>query len=210
MKPPPPSSTVRENVFASIAAGVRFLATDPVLRSVLLMLLVTCLLARPYAQLLPAYAAHVVHVDARGLGFLLASSGLGAICGSFLTAIVGAHRRGRVWFASAIMMAASVVLLGSVRSYLAALPVLAFLGLSVLSFAGSSNVLLQTLSPDDMRGRAISVFSMIILGVVPAGSLVLGSLASVIGIPATLQFGGAVALVVAVAVWSTNPALRAA
>lgn len=208
MKSPPPSSTVRENVLASIFAGLRFLVTHPVLRSVLLLLLATCLLVRPYMQLLPAYAAHVVHVDARGLGFLFAAVGCGAICGSFVTAIVGAHRRGGVWFASAVVMACGAIVLGSVHTFTAALATLAVLGLSVLSFAGSSNVLLQTLSPEDMRGRAISVFSMIMLGLVPAGSLLLGSIASVVGIPASLQAGGVTALALAIVIWSTNPALR--
>ena len=210
MKPPPPSSTVHENVLASIWAGLRFLVTHPVLRSVLLLLLATCLLVRPYVQLLPAYAAHVVHVDARGLGFLFAAVGCGAICGSFLTAIVGAHRRGPVWFASAVVMACGAIVLGSVHTFAAALATLAVLGLAALSFAGSSNVLLQTLSPEDMRGRAISVFSMIILGLVPAGSLLLGSIASVVGIPASLQAGGVAALAIAIGIWSTNPALRSA
>ena len=91
-----------------------------------------------------------------------------------------------------------------------AVVVLAFMGLAVLSFAGSSNVLLQTLSPDEMRGRAISVFAMIILGLVPAGSLLLGSLASVVGLQASLSVGGAVALVIAIVIWATDPQLRAA
>ncbi len=208
MKPPAPSSTVHENVLASIWAGLRFLATHPVLRSVLLLLLATCLLVRPYVQLLPAYAVHVVHVDARGLGFLFAAVGAGAICGSFVTAIIGARRRGVVWFASALSMACGTIVLGSVHTLPAALATLAVLGLSVLSFAGSSNVLLQTLSPDEMRGRAISVFSMIILGLVPAGSLLLGSIASVTGIPASLQGGGVAALAIAIIIWFSNPALR--
>ena len=209
MRPPPPSSTVHENVFASIVAGLRFLFTHPVLRSVILLLLATCLLVRPSVQLLPAYAQHVAHVDARGLGLMLAAVGAGAICGSFVTAILGARRRGLVWFASALAMALGVAALGSAHSLPVVLAVLALLGLAVLSFAGSSNVLLQTLSPDDMRGRAISVFSMIILGLVPAGSLVLGSLASVLGLPETLQGSGVLAAVIAVLVWSGNAALRA-
>jgi hypothetical protein len=69
---------------------------------------------------------------------------------------------------------------------------------------------LQTLSPDEMRGRAISVFAMIILGLVPAGSLLLGSLASVVGLQASLSVGGAVALVIAIVIWATDPQLRAA
>ena len=191
-------------------AGMRFLAGHPVLRSVVVMLAVTCLLVRPYTQLLPAYAAHVVHVDARGLGVLLAASGVGAIGGSVVTAIVGARRRGPVWFASAVVMSLGSIALGIANSFGIAVVVLAFMGLAVLSFAGSSNVLLQTLSPDEMRGRAISVFAMIILGLVPAGSLLLGSLASVVGLQASLSVGGAVALVLAIVIWATDPQLRAA
>jgi MFS family permease len=209
MQSPPPSSTVHENVFASMAAGVRFLAFDPVLRSVLLLLLATSLLVRPFQQLMPAYAAHVVHTDARGLGLLLAAVGIGAICGSLLTALVGAHRRGRIWFASALVMSAGVVALGCVHVFAAAFAVLVIVGVAVLSFAGSSNVLLQTLSPDEMRGRAISVFSMIMLGLVPAGSLLLGSFASVAGLPASLIAGGSLGLLTALLVWFTNPSLRA-
>jgi MFS family permease len=210
MKPSPPSSTVREGVLSSILAGVRFLVGHHVLRSVVAMLVVTCLLVRPFSQLMPAYAAHVVHVDARGLGLLLAASGAGAILGSLVTAFVPERRRGVVWFASALLMAAGTIVLGLVHSFTIAVIVLVFIGLAVLSFAGSSNVMLQSMSPDDMRGRAISVFSMIILGLVPAGSLVLGSLATFVGLEASLVSGGAVAFVATLAIWLTNPELRAA
>ncbi|MBV9646801.1 MAG: MFS transporter [Candidatus Eremiobacteraeota bacterium] len=208
MKPPAPSSAAPQNLAAAIAAGIRFLAGHTVLRPIVLMLVVTCALVRPYSQLLPAYAAHVVHVDARGLGLLFAASGFGAILGSTVTAIVGSRRRGTVWFVSAAGMSLGVFLLGFVHSYAVALVVLVGIGLCVLSFAGSSNVLLQTLSPDHMRGRAISVFSMIILGVVPLGSLLLGSLASMIGLPLALTGGGAASLVLAVAVFLRNAELQ--
>jgi MFS family permease len=209
MQPAPPSSTVREGVLTSIVAGLRFLFGHHVLRYVVLMLLITCILVRPYAQLLPAYAAHVVHVDARGLGLLLAASGLGAIFGSLLTALVGSGRRGTVWFFSAVLMSLGTIVLGTVHVFWVALLVLVFIGLAVLSFAGSSNVLLQTLSPDDMRGRAISVFSMIILGLVPAGSLLLGSIASLVGLPTAISGGGVVCLVIAIAIYASDPELRA-
>jgi hypothetical protein len=105
-------------------------------------------------------------------------------------------------------MSAGVIALGSVHVFAVAVVVLAVIGLAVLSFAGSSNVLLQTLSAPDMRGRAISVFSMIILGIVPLGSLALGSLATLVGLQASLVTGGAIGLIVATVVWITNPALR--
>jgi MFS family permease len=209
MKSPPPSSTTRENVFASIRAGIRFLAMHPVLRSILPPLFAACLLVRPYQQLMPAYAKHVIGVDARGLGFLLGAVGVGAICGSLLTAFVGARRRGLIWFASACVMACGSIALGFVHTFGVALGVLVFMGLSVMSFTGSSNVLLQSLSPEDMRGRSISVFAMIVLGGVPAGSLLVGSVATFIGLQAGLALGGATFLAIVIAVWATNARLRA-
>jgi MFS family permease len=208
MAPSAPSSTTREGFFAAIFAGIRFIFGHSVLRQVVLMLVVTCLFVRPYTQLLPAYAAHVIHVDARGLGVLLAASAVGAIAGALLTAIVGSRRRGAVWFASAVVQSIGFMLLGLVHVYAVSLAVLVIIGMAVLSFAGSSNVMIQMLSPDDMRGRAISVFSMIMLGVVPAGSLVLGSLASAIGLPHAMVAGGAAALVVAVWVYASDAKLR--
>jgi MFS family permease len=208
MHPAPSSATKREHVFASIAAGIRFLWSDRVLRSVVLLLVVTCLLVRPYAQLLPAYAAHTVHVDAGGLGMLLAATGVGAILGSLVTAIVGSHKRGVVWFASAVLMSVCAIVLGTVHVFAVALVVLVAMGLAVLSFAGSSNVLLQTLSPDEMRGRSISVFSMVILGLVPTGSLLLGSLASLAGLSIAIVSGGSASLVLAVWIFAANHDLR--
>jgi MFS family permease len=208
MRPAPPSSTTRENVWTSITAGMKFLARHPVLRWVVLLLAVVCLLVRPYAQLLPAYAAHVVHVDARGLGAMLAASGIGAIFGSIVTAVVGSRRRGQVWFASAVGMALGTMVLGLVHVYWVSLVVLPFIGLAILSFTGSSNVMLQTLAPDDMRGRAISVFSMVILGLVPAGSLLMGTIGAVVGLPHTITGGGILALAIAIWIYATNKPLR--
>jgi MFS family permease len=208
MRPAPPSSAAREPMLEAMAAGARFLFGHPVLRSVVTLLVVTCICVRPYSQLMPAYAAHIVHVDARGLGLLLAASGVGAIGGSIITAVIGARRRGIVWFVSALVMSLSSMLLGITHVFAVALGILVVLGMAVLSFAGSSNVLLQTLAPDEMRGRAISVFSMIMLGFVPLGSLALGSLATLIGLPRAVVLGGAVSLVLAMVVFMKNAALR--
>ncbi len=141
MRPVPPSSTVSENIGASVVAGIRFLVGHRILRSVLLLLVITCLFVRPYSQLMPAYAAHVVHVNAQGLGFLLASSGCGAIAGSIFTALIGTRRRGIIWFSSATLMACGTIVLGAVHVFWIAVAVLVFVGFAVLSFAGNSNVL---------------------------------------------------------------------
>jgi MFS family permease len=208
MKPAPPSSRVRGNVVAAIVEGVRFLLGHPVLRWVVLLLVITSLTVRPYNFLLPAYAVHVVHTDARGLGWLMAATGAGAICGAFFTAATGGERRGTIWLVSCALAALGLAALGLTTTMAVAAPILAVIGLATLSFIGSSNILLQTLAPDDMRGRAVSVYSMILLGLVPLGSLLVGSLATVIELRWTFVVGGLIAAGCALFVALTQPQVR--
>ena len=208
MQPAPPSSTRRGNVLAAILEGVRFLIVHPVLRWVVLLLVVSSVTIRPYNFLLPAYAVHVVHTDAKGLGLLMAATGVGAICGAFFTAATGSDRRGSIWIASAVIAALGIVGLGLTPWFGVAALSLCVVGLATLSFIGSSNILLQTLSPDDMRGRVISVYGMILLGFVPLGSLLLGALASLMPMRVTFVLGGAISAGVALWIAIAQPAVR--
>ncbi len=210
MKPAPPSSTRRGNVIAAIAEGVRFLAGHPVLRWVVLLLVVTSLTVRPYNFLLPDYAVYAVHTDARGLGWLMAAAGAGAIVGAFFTAATGGERRGIIWCVSAVLASLGVALLGLTDRLGIAAGVLSLIGLATLSFIGSSNILLQTLAPDEMRGRALSVYSMILLGLVPLGSLLVGAIASLFELRWTFVGAGTLGLLIALWIVLSKPEVRQA
>ena len=208
MKPAPPSSKRRGNVFGAVLEGVRFLIAHPVLSWVVLLLVVTSLTVRPYNFLLPAYAVHVVHTGAKGLGLLMAAGGIGAIGGAFFTAATGGERRGTIWLVSAVCASLGVAALGLTSHFGVAALILTVTGLGTMSFIGSSNILLQTLAPDEMRGRAVSVYSMILLGLVPLGSLLVGSLATLLELRWTLVLAGAVAALVVLFVALTQPQVR--
>jgi MFS family permease len=209
MHPVPASSTRRDSIWSSIRDGIVFLERHPVLRWVILLLIVNSLLVRPYNFLLPAYAAHVLDTDARGLGVLLAATGIGAMCGALATAAFVPERRSALWASAALITALGAIGLGFTASLPVALVVLATMGLATLTFLGSSNILLQTLAPDEMRGRVISVYSMVVLGFVPAGTLLLGSLASLLNLREALIAGGVVSAVCTVWVYAAHPRLRA-
>jgi MFS family permease len=210
MRPAPPASTRRGNVFGAILDGVRFLIGHPVLRWVVLLLVVTSLTVRPYNFLLPAYAIHVLHTDAKGLGWLMAATGIGAIGGAFFTAATGGERRGTIWVGSSILTALGVIALALTTNFWLAALFLAVIGLATLSFIGSSNILLQTLAPDEMRGRAISVYSMILLGFVPLGSLLIGTLASLLQLRWTLVIGGVISVLISLWIAVASPQVREA
>lgn len=209
MTPVAASSARRDSVWTSIREGVAFLERHPVLRWVVVLLVVSSLLVRPYNFLLPAYAAHVMHTDARGLGALMAASGLGAMGGAIATAAFVPVRRSLLWAASALLIAVGAIGLGAAPAMPAALAVLGLMGLATLTFLGSSNILLQTLAPDEMRGRVISVYSMIVLGLVPAGTLLLGSLASLLNLRAAFVIGGVVCALCTIWIYAAHPKLRA-
>lgn len=210
MKPAPAGAAKPEPVLAAMWSGIRFLAGHPVLRWIVLILIVNAILLRPYSFLLPAYALNVVGTDARGLGWLMAAAGAGGIGGAVFTAVVNLERRGLVWFAASTTMGAATVVLGLLHAMPLALLTLLVLGVANLAFTGSANYFLQTLAPNEVRGRAVSVYSMILLGFVPGGALILGAIAAACGLAATLIGAGAVAMAASLWVWLSHPALREA
>jgi len=209
MKPSPASSSERSSMFTAIGEGVRFLFGHPVLRWVVVQLLVTSLFVRPYNFMMPAYAAHALGTDARGLGALLAANGIGAILGAVTTAALAPERRSALWTGAAVLMGAGAIALGLVPQIGFAFVVLAIMGLATMTFINSSNILMQTLSPDDMRGRSISVYSMILLGLVPAGSLLLGSIAAQLDLREAFIIGGSVVALAGLWIYLGNAKLRA-
>jgi predicted MFS family arabinose efflux permease len=160
--------------------------------------------------LLPAYAVHVLHTDARGLGWLMAATGIGAVAGALIVAAVNVKRRSTIWFVSGMMASFGVAALGLIDSLTMAAVVLTCIGLGTQSYVGSSNVLVQTLAPDDMRGRAVSVYSMILLGLVPGGALVIGSIARFVDLRYVFLGAGLLCTVMGIWTYLAHPKLRAA
>ncbi len=209
MRPPDTSSKRRNSFFAAIAEGITFIYRHVALRWIYLMLIVTALSVRSYNFLLPAYAVHVVHTDARGLGWLMAAAGVGAMLGALSIAALNWRRRSLIWFVSGTLASLGVMALGLTDHLTIAAIILAFIGFGTQSFVGSSNVLVQTLAPDDMRGRVVSVYSMILLGLVPGGALVIGTIARFVDLRMVFIGAGALCTVMGIWTYAVHPKLRA-
>lgn len=210
MHPAPPSASRRDEPFVrSIAQGLRFLFDHKILGAVITVFIVTALLVRPYSSLLPAFVVNTLHANAKGLGIAISATGIGGFAGALLTAYLGSReKRGIVWAVSALVMSAGVLVLGFIWSLWLALPVLFVIGTATLTFLGASNTLIQMLSPDDVRGRALSVYTMVALGFVPGGALIVGALGSVLGLHAGFLIVGVTSVVVTTYFWFARPILR--
>ena len=188
MRPAPPSVTKREPLLRSMRAGLVFLLEHPILRWILIAFFVSAVLARPYSSLAPAFVVNVLHAGPRGLGLAYAAIGIGGLIGAFIVAYAaGRERRSVLWVSAGVAMTGGIAAIGLATNLQGAIVCFLIAGTGTLAFLGASNTLIQTLAPDELRGRAVSVYTMIALGIVPLGTLIVGALAAHIGLH--LAFG---------------------
>jgi MFS family permease len=209
MKPSPPSASEQAPMLRAMWEGIAFLVRHPALRWIVLGQLATAILTRPYSQLIAAFAVNILHAGARGLGWAVSAIGVGGFAGALLTAYFAQReRRSRLWLQSALLMSCGVVALAFVPSLKLAIGVLFLVGVGTMAFMGATNTLIQMLSPDEVRGRALSVYTMIAIGIVPLGSLVDGAIAATIGLRETFALAGGLCALLFLVIWALAPIVR--
>ncbi len=194
---------------ADIVEGFRWVNHTRVIRALLLLLGLVSVVGMPYTVLMPIFADKILHGGARGLGILMGATGVGALFGALtLAAKTGVRGLGRwVTFACA-SFGASVFLFSFSRNFWLSVALLLPAGYSMMLQMACSNTLVQTMVPDQLRGRVMSVYSMMFMGMAPFGAFFGGALAHHIGAPATVAIGGATCVLGAIMFGRALPNLR--
>jgi MFS family permease len=164
-------------------------------RTILLLFAIVSLMGVPYIVLMPIFATKVLHGGAHTLGYLSAASGVGALVSATALALRKSIRGlTRMIQISAAMFGAGLILLGT--SHWMALSVVALLvtGFGMMQCIAASNTIIQTLVPEDKRGRVMSYYTMAFMGMAPWGSLLAGGLAHRFGPQVTVMMTGTVCL----------------
>ena len=150
----------------------------------------------PFLVLAPVFADAVFHRGSRGLGFLMAGMGVGAVIGT-----VGLARRTHVRGLPAVI-SYSALLLGAANlafavspNYYVSLAFTLLIGYGLMRQLAAANTTIQTMIPDDYRGRIMSLYSMCVVGMGPFGSLGAGVIADHFGARLTMALGGLVSLI---------------
>jgi len=158
---------------------------------------------------MPMFATEVLHGDAHTLGMLTVASGVGAIIGALYLAsresVVGLARV-RVW--STGLFGLGLIGLSCTRNTAMALLVLVGASGGMMVLTAASNTMLQTMVDNDKRGRVMSLYTTVFLGLGPVGSLVAGSVATYFGAPQTVRIGGVGCLLGAIVFAHHLPTLR--
>jgi MFS family permease len=195
-----PAKRALRSMFGQLKEGWNYVSGFRPIRTILLLFALISLMGMPFMVLMPIFASQVLHGGPHTLGFLLGASGVGAL----ISAISLALRKTVRGLTTMIQISAAlfgVALIGFGLSRI--LPLSMFLmlivGFGMMQGLAASNTVIQTLVPEDKRGRVMSYYTMAFVGMAPFGSLLAGGLAHRLGAPHAVMITGA--FCIAGAVW---------
>jgi MFS family permease len=171
--------------------GFQYVVTTNTVKILLLLLGLISVMGMPYMVLMPIFADQILHGDARALGILMGSSGVGAMFGALVlaarTKLLGLEK---IIVGSAFGFGAFLVLFSWSHIFWLSVALLFPTGFFFMLQMAATNTMIQSLVPDRLRGRVMSFYSMMFLGMAPIGSLAAGVIAKFIGAPWTVALGG--------------------
>jgi MFS family permease len=195
----------------TIREGFRYVGGTMPIRAIVQLLAVVSFAGLPYTVLMPIFADRILHGGAQTLGVLMGATGLGALLGALLIASRTALKGFTIWIPVAAAGFAVALAGFSASSHMALSCAMLFAaGFAVTVQVGASNTLIQSIVPDHLRGRAMSVYSMMYIGVGPVGAMVAGFAAEGIGARLTILAGAAVVAAAAGTFALQLPAIRPA
>ncbi|MEE8222684.1 MAG: MFS transporter [Alphaproteobacteria bacterium] len=179
-----------------IMEGFRYARSHPGIGPLLVILLATTLFARPFNDLFAGFADDVFGRGAEGLAWLTGMLGVGAFIGSiFLARRDGVQGLTRMLVAAVLVFAVALIGFTATDIFWFACLCTALAGLAVVVVGVAEQTLLQTSVDSAMRGRILSIYTLIARGFPSIGALIMGFIASFVGLRAPVM-GGAVACLV--------------
>ena len=192
----------KQSMWRGLREGLSYARHQPLLQMALLLQFTIAFLVFPYVTLLPIFARDIFRIGATGLGILNAAAGTGALLGAILVVALS-HRLAnglRPLMGLCLIGGATCLAFALSRSEDSSLLLLILLGSCTVMSMTITNTALQSMTPEHMRGRILSLWVMVAFGFAPFGNLVAGWIAQFIGAPLTLAIGGSLCVSIALCI----------
>jgi len=152
-------------------------------------------LAIPMITFLPVFAKNVFHQSELTYTLFLAASGLGSITGALTVAALGnIENKGRIALSMLVALGAGIAAFSQSKSIALSCVLLFFSGAVLMCAFAMISSLVQLITPNDMRGRVMSVYNVAFRGGMPFGSLTTGYFVPIFTAPSVLSVNGLVLL----------------
>jgi MFS family permease len=183
-------------LFKDFIEGIRFVKSRSGIYRSILLIAVFSLVGMPFITLLPIFAGEVLNAGAKGFGFLVGATGAGALAAALLLAFRGDIRdKGRFISMAALSASVSLLVFSLSKNIFISIPFLLIVGWGLVSFLATANSFIQLSAPDNLRGRVMSVFTLVFLGTAPIGNSLVGAMANYIGTPYTVSISAIICII---------------
>ena len=183
-------------LFKDFIEGIRFVKSRYGISRIILLIAVFSLVGLPFITLLPVFAGEVLNAGAKGFGFLVGATGAGALAAALLLAFRGdICDKGRFISIAALSASVSLLVFSLSKNIFISIPFLLIVGWGLVSFLATANSYIQLSAPDNLRGRVMSVFTLVFLGTAPIGNSLVGAMADYIGTPYTVSISAVICII---------------
>ncbi len=167
--------------------GLTFIKDNSRLLYLILTITVFSLFVIPFSQFLPVFADKVFKVGVRGFGYMMSSVGIGSALAGFIIAFRGDIQKKRLFMSiTSVISPISLLAFALSSNFVLSLVFLCVVGFNMVSFLATANSYIQLKTKDELRGRVMSVYTMMFLGMAPVGAAFMGTLAVSLGIQKTI------------------------
>jgi MFS family permease len=198
------STRGRPTTRQSLREGVTYVWKTPAVLLAILTVGLVLLFGSNFNVLLPLFATNVLHVGATGFGFLSSAISVGALLSALWLAWSNQQPTIRHMLIAMLIFAGLEIVFAFSRSFLLSLALIASIGFAETTFAQLAVTMLQTVAPDHLRGRVLSVYVLFFDGSLPLGYLLVGGLSTLYGAPLTTFICALLCLAITGAGWISH------
>ncbi|HKX17986.1 MAG TPA: MFS transporter [bacterium] len=189
--------------------GVAYVLRTPSALQIVTLVATMSVFAMNFNILVPVLAKDVLHEGAAGFGFLMSAQGVGALVGALWIASVShLGPRPSIMLGGAAVLSIAMMSIAEARHFAPAAALLAVAGGAMVTFTATANTSLQVTAPDQLRGRVMAMYAIVMGGMTPAGALVSGALAQFLGASGAFGIGGLVGVLSVVLIWRWRTATK--
>jgi MFS family permease len=205
-----PKQIHRASVHLEFKEGLEYVLSNSTVLNLIILIGVVSFLGISFSTLYPAWAVDVLGGDVTTNGLLRSAQGIGALLGALSIASLGRFRyRGRLLTVGTFAFPIFILMFSAIRWIPLSLLILVGVGAASILIMNLANSLVQTNVLDDLRGRVMSIYSLIFFGFMSLGSLAMGLIADQFNEPTAVILGGSGLLFSAILIWIFVPRLRA-
>jgi MFS family permease len=198
-----------QSPLGDLLEGFRYIWSEKSIAALMMLAFVIAMFGWNFSTLMPVMAKDVFGQGETGFGMLRAANGFGSVFGALLVTYLSTRiGRGRRLGILNLIFPITLIAFAFAPTYPLALIMIAIVGITIIPQLSLCNMLIQSIVPDEIRGRVMSVYTLMIFGATPLGSLLAGIMADQISAPWAIAISAVVVIIMSLVIRVIVPRVK--